>query len=194
MLELKKIFQTLQDRGNPDHVETHGPFPCSWNNTWLGTGYYFWDTFKINAHFWGQTRYAGSYIICEAQCEFTIERCLDLVGSTEHLLIFDEAVRLMESRRLVVEITTVARVIEFMKTMMKTFVYEAVRVYGVNSVSGSRYPQFVNRIKFEEDENKNQYLDISPAIQICIFKKNGLSLKGYKIIHPTDYIEEGYVV
>ena len=41
---VKKIFQTLEDRNNPDEVESQGPFICT-NNPWLGKGYYFWDTF-----------------------------------------------------------------------------------------------------------------------------------------------------
>ena len=46
---VKKIFQTLEDRNNPDEVESQGPFICT-NNPWLGKGYYFWDTFLDLAH------------------------------------------------------------------------------------------------------------------------------------------------
>ena len=49
---VKKIFQTLEDRNNPDEVESQGPFICT-NNPWLGKGYYFWDTFLDLAHWWG---------------------------------------------------------------------------------------------------------------------------------------------
>lgn len=194
MPELKTIFQTLEDRGKPDDVELHGPFPCRWKNTWLGEGYYFWDTFMSNAHFWGHTRYGDTYIICEAKCVFDTERCLDLVGCTEHLVFFAEIVKQLEAKKLLREKTTVATVIEFMKSRMKSFVYEAIRVYGINSISSSKYPQFANRIKFEEDEHKNQYLDISPAIQICIFKKNGLGIRDYRIIYPVGYVAEDYVI
>jgi len=41
-LEKKIIYQTLEDRGNPDEIERNGPFSCNWNNSWLGTGCYFW--------------------------------------------------------------------------------------------------------------------------------------------------------
>ena len=55
---VKKIFQTLEDRNNPDEVESQGPFICT-NNPWLGKGYYFWDTFldlaRLTRNFLGVT-------------------------------------------------------------------------------------------------------------------------------------------
>ena len=41
------IYQTVEDRGNPDYVEQHGPFICTNKNAWLGEGYYFWDTNRV---------------------------------------------------------------------------------------------------------------------------------------------------
>jgi hypothetical protein len=73
----KKIYQTLEDRGNADDIENHGPFPCKWENTWLGRGYYFWDTFMNNAHWWGKSVTIPD-VICEADCEFSTIKCLDL--------------------------------------------------------------------------------------------------------------------
>lgn len=35
------IYQTVEDRENPDYVEQHGPFICTNKNAWLGEGYYF---------------------------------------------------------------------------------------------------------------------------------------------------------
>ncbi len=187
------IFQTLEDRGNPEEIETHGPFPCYWKNTWLGDGHYFWESFIENAHFWGKSRYGESYIICSAQCEYTTETCLDLVGHPEHLLLFRNIVKVMEADKLVVEKTTVARVIEFMKRKLSTFTYEAIRAHGINTVSCYSYPELVNRLKFEHADKKIHYLDLTPPIQICIIKKKGLNLKNYKIIHPEYYIDGDYI-
>ena len=41
----KTIYQTLENRDNADEVERDGPFLCNRKNAWLGTGYYFGDTF-----------------------------------------------------------------------------------------------------------------------------------------------------
>ena len=54
MLEVK-IYQTLEDRGNDEEIESHGPYKClshtgngllkkGVKEPWLGEGYYFWDT------------------------------------------------------------------------------------------------------------------------------------------------------
>ena len=84
---VKKIFQTLEDRNNPDEVESQGPFICT-NNPWLGKGYYFWDTFLDLAHWWGKQVHSGNYIICQTFIEDNSEYILDLVGNTQHLIEF----------------------------------------------------------------------------------------------------------
>ena len=56
------IYQTVEDRGNPDYVEQHGPFICTNKNAWLGEGYYFWDTIIELAHWWGNLCYKDSRI------------------------------------------------------------------------------------------------------------------------------------
>jgi len=66
----RKIYQTLEDRNNPDVVENQGPFLCNRKDVWLGIGYYFWDSFIENAHWWGKegARYKN-YFICESSFE-----------------------------------------------------------------------------------------------------------------------------
>ena len=61
------VFQTLKNKGNPIEIERDGPFICRWENSWMGTGYYFWETFLSNAHWWGKSHLNGDYVICEAQ-------------------------------------------------------------------------------------------------------------------------------
>lgn len=36
----KELYQTVEDRDNPDYVLENGPFKCI-SNAWLGDGYYF---------------------------------------------------------------------------------------------------------------------------------------------------------
>lgn len=86
---VKKLFQTLEERNNPDEVESQGPFLCT-NNPWLGKGYYFWDTFLDLAHWWGKQVHNGNYIICQTSVEDNSEDILDLVGNTQHLIEFKE--------------------------------------------------------------------------------------------------------
>ncbi|HLO91988.1 MAG TPA: hypothetical protein VK172_12565 [Lentimicrobium sp.] len=178
----KVLFQTLADRDNADFVEENAPFICENAKAWLGNGYYFWDTFIENAHWWGEQVHSGKYIICKFRCDFD-DRCFDLVGNTEHMQALDLVIREMQRKlKIDLDTTTVRRILEFFKQKIG-FDFEAIRVSGINSKSGSNY---IFRLKFNYD--KPQYLDYKPAIQICIYTKKGLNLRNCKIVHPEEYV------
>ncbi|MBI9069688.1 MAG: hypothetical protein JEZ09_20495 [Salinivirgaceae bacterium] len=183
----KILYQTLKDKGNPEYVEENAPFLCNWENTWLGDGYYFWDTFIDNAHWWGQVRHNQSYIICQATCDFDTDNCFDLVGETEHMVEFNDAIDFLKSQNLVNEKTTVSRILSFLKSKTDGFNFQAIRVYGIKSISEYKdeYKKYRHRLIFEL--LRPQYLDCQPAIQICIFDKNGLNLRDLKIEYPDEY-------
>ncbi len=183
----KTLYQTLEDRGNPDEVELNSPYPCNWKNAWLGSGYYFWDSFIENAHWWGKVRYQNNYIICKLSCDFDTNTCFDLVGETEHMLDFSMAIDFLKSKNLLNSKTTVARVIAFLKANTDGFNYEAIRVYGLKSISENKeeFQKYRHHLIFEP--SKHQFLDYKPAIQICIFEKTGLNLRNPKIEYPYEY-------
>ena len=99
MSEIKILYQTLENRKNPEIIEKNGPFLCNWENTWLGDGYYFWDSFINNAHWWGKEarKYKDGYIICKSICDYNSIDCFDLVGNTEHLQLLLEAFNTLSS-------------------------------------------------------------------------------------------------
>ena len=186
MNQTKSVFQTLEDRNNPKEIETLGPFECSRKNAWLGRGYYFWDSFIENAHWWGDKGYKGKYVICEAKCEFGDDRCFDLVGQTNHMAAFAEAKKLLEESVLLNEDTTVARVIEFLRSQLRTFDFEAIRAYPIESKSAkSNYAETTIFIR-----GNLAYLDTKPAIQICFMRKDSLNLKHFRIVYPEKYANE----
>jgi len=191
-LKQKILYQTLKDKGNPEYVLEHGPFPCNWQNTWLGEGYYFWDTFIENAHWWGKVRHRENYMICRLICSFDTNKCFDLVGETEHMQDFSASIDFLKQKNLIGEETTVARVLEFIKNKVG-FDYEAIRVYGIKSISDHKkeYQKYRHRLIFEL--SKPQYLDYKPAIQICIFEKTGLGLRDLTIEYPDEY-NTNYVI
>jgi hypothetical protein len=191
-LSRKIVYQTLEDRNSDVYrLEADGPYPCHWENTWLGDGYYFWDTFIDNAHWWGRDirKYKNGYIICEAICDFNDTECLGLHGKLEHLQMFKESYELMRSRGMVDNKTTVKKVLAFLQGEMTSFNYTAIRVNGMKSRKlNSEYS--INLI-FETE--KIPYLDMLPAVQICFFKKNSLNLRNYKIVFPDTYREDEWV-
>jgi hypothetical protein len=187
------VYQTLEDKGNPDEIERDGPFPCTRNNAWLGVGYYFWDTFINNAHWWGKdcSNYKDGYVICRAECDYDNEKCFDLVGNTEHLAMLYDTYELMKSKGLANKTTTVSRVIEYLRTDLKIFNFVASRATGVNSKSLTS--KFSSHLIFDDKNGKLKYLDLIPAIQICFYKGNGLNLRNYKIVFPDEYID-GFLI
>jgi len=189
-LIIRTVYQTLEDRGNPDYVEQNGPFKCERKNAWLGDGYYFWDSFVDNAHWWGAEGacYRNDYMICKSTYLLDEEKCFNLIDNALHFKMYNDTKQLMKDKGLYKEnSTTVARIIEHIKNTLNIFKYEGIRVYGINSKSFSS--PYSNRTIFDKNHN-NKYLDTLPAIQICFYKANSLNLKGFKLIHPPEYTDD----
>jgi hypothetical protein len=179
-----KVLQTIDDRDNPDYIENNGPFKCNRNDTWLGFGYYFWETFIDNAHWWGKSRADyKSYIITEASIDFNESNCFDLVGNTEHLELFQvTAKKLLKFSNDKDEIT-VPRVIDFIYKS-KVLTFTSVRANGVNTKS-NHYSEDNFHLKF--DKKYGAFLEITPTIQICLYNLKAHNFKNYKIIYPKNY-------
>lgn len=180
-MKLRKAYQTLENRNNPDQIEEQGPFLCNRKSAWLGEGYYFWDSFIENAHWWGQEGYKNNYVICESTFELDEDKCFNLVDNPEHLKLFEFTKKALIEQQ--IHNLIVPRVIKFLK-QRKNFKYEAIRANGINSKNESRTPFVIKG---------HQYLESFPAIQICFFSKKSLNRRGFKIIYPEEYVQ-GYVV
>lgn len=182
------LYQTVEDRNNPNDIERDAPYPCNANNAWLGTGYYFWDTLIVNAHWWGRSHYHyTNYVIVEFNCDsINNGRCYDLYGNLEHRDEFNKYIDLLKEQLLFSNEDTVSKAINFMKDKTDFLKrYEAIRVYGHHS---KRRQQFV---LFEK--NKDYGWEREPAVQICLFRKNSLNLSKGKIVFPAKYCND-YIV
>lgn len=188
------IFQTLEDRGNPEHIEANGPFECDWDNTWLGHGYYFWDSFKDNAHFWGEMRYKKNnkdYVIGKSEFTYDENELFDLT-TPKHLILFKKIVENIIDKDIITGEVTVLKVIMFLKEI-GIFPYKASRAHCDRTI-GRNYPEFKNEVKFEETKDpkkpKNFSMNLTPAYQICIYSPlEGSGFSGsFEIIYPEKYI------
>lgn len=185
------LYQTLEDRENPDQIENEGPFICRADGAWLGHGYYFWDTHIELGHWWGLRAYGiDSYVICRAYCNLD-NTCWDLIGNGQHRLDFEKACNLIVDEGLSdKEKLIVPNVIEYLKRK-KQFPYKAIRTLSMDTIQPNQTEEWlVLKIKFKQ--SKNSYLDLRPAIQLCLFEKRGLSLKDYFIVFPDNYVESAY--
>lgn len=184
---LNQLYQTLEDRNNPEEIENKGPFKCRTLTSWLGEGYYFWDGLIELAHFWGKNSTYSEYVICSAEATLNDSNCYNLISNIEHLKDFRNIVELMEKEGLIDEKTTVRRIITFM-IERNLFQHYAIKAIGTNSIADKEENKsFTLRFKF--DFKLPAYLDIIPPIQICIFNCQKVGLTNYKIIHPDIYVE-----
>lgn len=182
----KMLYQTVDDRGNPDQVEAEGPFKCTKaeRDPWLGDGYYFWENYIENAHWWGEKGYHNRYMICSASCKDS--NIFDLTsGNLEHLAILKEYWQILLDRAPKKRFT-VRTVLEHMMTYSGAFDYAAIRTDGINTANSDAGIS-KHRLYFP---NKASYINLMPQIQICIIDKKRMELSGYKIVHPSEYCSD----
>ena len=187
-MKRKTIFQTLENRENPDDIENQGPFLCT-RKPWLGKGYYFWDTFIELAHWWGRQGYDGNYVICQSQIDYNPEDIFDLVGDTEQISEFRNYVKILKECYKG-EFLTVDFVIEHMKRTMKSFTYSVIRANPIDTVKCD--PE-LKALRLPFVFHNSAYLDMVPPIQLCIIDKKYIGKNNFRIIHPVEYCKD-YVV
>jgi hypothetical protein len=193
-LIFKEVYQTLEDRSDPDYVENHGPFLCNRKNAWLSSGFYFWESYLDNAHWWGaecnKSNYRDGYIICEAAIEYEEEKCFNLADNESHLAQLRQAASLLRSKGIPENQITVGNAMQFLKDKIDSFNYDGVRAKGERvRLSSSKYsnPLFYT-------PGGNPYIDLNPPIQICLFTKKSLGQKNYRVIFPEEYVVEDYTI
>ena len=180
------LYQTLEDRDNVDYVEANGPFLGNIRDTWLGKGYYYWDTFINSAHFWGWSSYKSKnkeYIIAKTELDIPSERLLNLLDPVDIQKFstwIDEYELTFPNRKVTVE-----KVITHIQNIMgSSFPYVAVKAVFNDCVNK---PEYQNRIY---QKNGRAYLDLQPPIQMCIFDKSIIGQNNFKVIYPSDYLNE----
>lgn len=176
----KILYQTLEDRQNPDEVEDYGPFKCKNKKAWLGFGYYFWDSFIENAHWWGKNNLSKDYIIGETSFDFNESSCFDLVGNTEHLITFWELVSEYRRQGLIDKTTKVADIIYHLKKN-KIFNYPAIRVSSAKSDFHS------DQYSLGFIKSNKSALELKPLIQICIYDLAHVKIAPLVIVFPEHY-------
>tara|TARA_A100000171_G_scaffold50492_1_gene62109 strand:+ start:1081 stop:1695 length:615 start_codon:yes stop_codon:yes gene_type:complete len=154
-------YQTLQDRENPDEIESNGPYKCRSANAWLGIGYYFWDSNIQWAHEWGEKSYSNDYIICEAGIVID-ETCFDLVGNINHQMELIEIISLFKESGYLSDKGTVylGQLIQLMKDR-GVFDYKSIRAND-------------NKRAFNLSFTKNnkEFTSLLKRTQICLVDKN----------------------
>lgn len=179
---LNKLYQTLEDRSNIDYVEENGPFICQRKDAWLGTGYYYWDTFIDNAHLWGKKIYTEKnkdYIICLSTVDFNNEDVYDLDNPNillEFKILEEKLSEIYPDKHI-----TVAVVLEQLK-LSQEFTYKAVKARALGDMNSTK-----QKVPFKA--NHIAYLDLCPHIQVCIIDKILVGDGNFKVVYPLEYCE-----
>lgn len=175
----------MEDRGNVDFIELNGPFKCTRADAWLGAGYYFWDTFIDNAHFWGDKAYLQNgkyYIIALSKIELPGSKALNLLAPGD-LLRFKSWIDSYK-RSYPESVATTSRVIRYIEERCGgKLPFQAIIADFKDSIIDKR---FSNRINPTINYNK-AYLDLQPAIQICLKNKSVVGENNFKVVYPEEY-------
>lgn len=180
----KELYQTVEDRDNPDYVLENGPFKCI-SNAWLGDGYYFWDTFIEYAHWWGEQGYNGHYIVTKYLIDFNQEEIFDLLDPS-YIRQLEDYSEIMRDRFGISNLT-VPRIIKHMQ-QFAGFDYKGVRAESRGCVSHTEENQSFFKRLFFIGKSK-AYLALRPPVQICLFSKELLLSGSDEIVFPEMYIE-----
>lgn len=155
-MRTRHLFQCVEDRG----VNVAAPILCNANGSWLGTGYYFWDSAIEDAHWWGRVHYHDYYVIYQSEYDYDSWEYLDLLGNTDHRQYFFKFAKALIQKRH--KNYKVGETIELLKRIDPTFIkqYKAIRALP-ESVKTN-----VFQVYFDDDEDFT--LSNRTRIQMCV--------------------------
>lgn len=160
----RTLYQTLEDRNNVANIEKNGPGYCEDEKAWLCPGYYFWEASKDVARWWGNRTYINQkkgYVVCKTTYDYARDNFFDLVGDTEHISDFWDAVDVLseEYDRSI----TVPMVLGFLRDDDDfDNRFDAVRAYPIRSRRQEKIIYFA--------DNNVSYIEKDPPIQLCVWK------------------------
>lgn len=184
-----RLYQTLENKENPEEIEEHGPYKGDKSAAWLGLGYYFWDYHIELGHWWGTHRYGQSrYIICGADAEVT-DALWDWVAKGKHRAEFRRFVEELEADRTYPKNKLYVGNVVMYLLKTKSIKYGAIRAHSGEHTVGFNYkdPKLFKTIKFVDSHHAK--MEFIPPIQVCLFDKTAISLRNYLVVFP-DYLAE----
>lgn len=183
-----KVYHTVNDSGDPDYIEDNIPFKSTGKHSWVGYGYYFWETFIDFAHIWGKHHYHGQYVICSGKLsEKNEDDCLDLVGNTEHCAYLEKLIELVKNE-LEGKDVLLRHVIEYAREK-ELLPHKIIRLEDI--------PRFQNLkrstlVQLKDSGGSPSYLSLRPKVVLYVFALDEVDLSKMRIEYPDEYVD-GYV-
>lgn len=187
----KHLYQAIRAEGSTEEIEHKGPFECTRTDAWLGSGFYYWETFKEHAHWWGQQSLKNNYIICETHLCINRIQLYDLEDSEviqEFEQINKELIKKYPNQKL-----TVSFIIKYLHTKGLLNEYSAIRARFNGSIrkNTTDINGEIMTPKMTPNSKAKAYIDLKPQIQLCLLNKSIIGEKNYKVIYSSQY--EGYI-
>lgn len=178
-----RVHQTVDDLGDAEKIESHGPFPGKdFGRLYLGSGAYFWDDHIELAHWWGEKHIGEDYVICCADLKVDENTFCDLVGSRQDMLHLKNLITELNITHL-----KLGAIIEVLKKLEQKyrrgdiFPFKVIRAV---DVSYSSYKQEL----YDFAEGKSGKTSLNPVYLICLIARSDIYLSSYRIIHPAKYV------
>lgn len=178
-----KAYHTVEDTDDPEYINRNAPFKSE-KKGWLGSGYYLWEEYIENAHYWGEKHYVDrgkKYAICSLNVNCDDETYLDLAGNTEHLQIL-RVLRDRLDKKLKGKVPKVNTLIEFARRTGE-FPYQLIRLKDVNSKGD-------DLMLLKKNMGKGMFLDLRPKFVLFFFDKSKITLSNIKLEYPVEYNED----
>lgn len=176
-----EAFQTLEDRDNIDEIELEGPFKCTHEKSWLGVGYYLWDTNFDWALTWGKVAHQKNgrdFVIAKCQIDLSV-KCFDLFGSVQHQQDLIEVIKVMRDSGKIKNKgdETIPNIIMYMKNK---------GIFDFKSIRAADMHDKVVQLHFLKE--RKEFLVINQRVQICVIDKKDVLLRPFSVIYPEEYL------
>jgi len=179
-------YHTCKTEGGWRFVGSEAPFLSqSGPNQWLTQGYYFWVGSDSFAHKWGKDSYNNDYAILQCTLNIKEELLLDLVGSVQDQIYFNNLLAKFKSKIQTIDPSkepTVQSVIDYWRKQAEknndVFPFVAIKVQ--DERHRSTLPFVGGRWEAMRTDVRRQ--------QLCLFECGIQSLKEKKIIYPKNFI------
>ncbi len=191
----RTVYHTVRSGINKADIQRKAPFKSQDKpgqlKEWLGTGYYFWETFDQLGKWWGDVhyrRFGKHYIIFETQFDCPDEFLLDLVSNTEQLKDIQVIVDALRKRPEITDSEFTAQTIINLICNKAKVPYKAIRAYGQESSRAEDINQY--KCYF----NTRSFFHGCPEIQICVRDLKVIKRPMILYYCSEDHIEDKWTI
>ena len=174
-------FHTCRNEGGITYLKQNAPFEAV-SDTFLSTGFYFWEHRLDDAHYWGnfqRSRFPKGYAIC--RCELTLKKLLDLC----HPAGLDKLAELEEEMfdcGRIDDNLSVSELLQFLRDL------DDPDVFDYDSARAEDEPNYRDAIQRPyNDTRPAKKLTFNKRFIICVFTEHQAAITSCRFVYPEQY-------